>query len=148
MVLFQQFLITASFAPRIGRHGLLANIERDRLGRIKEYRHGHGVDIINSSRCRLNPAFPSEGAKDLIPESCLLSVIVTLLPPRTVVKIMILNDEFAVEVLKKPRERIGGDKVDAETRMADEFAEDNVLRADPPVVESHRQAHEFEGCPC
>lgn len=60
---------------------------------------------------------------------------------------MVLDDEFAVEVLEEPGKQVGCDEVNTQTGVADEFAENDILRADPPLVESHRHAHEFHSCP-
>lgn len=147
MMFLQQLLITTSLTPRVRRDSLLPDRPINRLRRVKKNRKGNSIDIINRLRRRLNPALLTESAKNLVPKSRLLTIVVTLLPSSAVVQVVVLDDEFAVEVFQEPREWVGGNEVDTETGVADKFAEDDVLRADPPGVEVHWETNGLESGP-
>lgn len=87
-------------------------------------------------------------AKDPIPETRLLAVVAALLPALAVMKIVILDDEFRIEHSQEPAQCVGRRGEKAQSTVASQFGEDDVLVADPPLVESHRHTHQFHSKIC
>lgn len=58
---------------------------------------------------------------------------------------MVLDNKFGVEHLKQPREGVRRGSVNAQATVASQFGEHNILVAQEPLVETHREAHQFHG---
>lgn len=57
------------------------------------------------------------------------------------VKIVVLDDEFASEVSHEGREHVGRRGVQAQAGMPRKLGKNNVLMANPPLVKTHRKTH-------
>nr|POE65892.1 hypothetical protein CFP56_57582 [Quercus suber] len=87
------------------------------------------------------------GAKETVPQPGLFAIVVTLLPALAVVQVMVLSDKLSVEELEQ-RSGSGrwGDKA-ADARVTKQFGEDDVLMAQPPIVETHRESDQLHRRP-
>lgn len=85
------------------------------------------------------------GAKDRIPEQSLLAIVVALAVSDSVMEIVILRDQFAVEVMEEPCRRGRRRNVETHTAVSEELGEDDVLVANPPVEEAHGKSHQLQG---
>lgn len=56
---------------------------------------------------------------------------------------MVFNDKFSIKDPEEPREGIGWYGVQAEATVARDLGENNILVANPPLVETHRETHEL-----
>lgn len=99
------------------------------------------IDIIDIVLDRLDPVTAS--TEDAVPQTGLLAIVVALLPALAVVQVMVFNDELGIEVPEKPAQRGRRRSVSTEPAVAGQLGENNVLVADPPLVETHRHAHEL-----
>lgn len=64
------------------------------------------------------------------------------------VKIVILDDEFAAEVSHDGREHVGWRGVQAQTGVPRKLGENNILMANPPLVKAHGKSHSLHGEVC
>lgn len=106
-------------------------------------RHPHRIHIVNVLVRRLNARMTSP--KNPIPETTLLAVVVALPPALTVVQVMVLDDDLAVEELEEPVESRRRRQMDAKTTVAPDLRERNVLMAHPQLIKAHGQANAFQG---
>lgn len=83
--------------------------------------------------------------KESVPQTGLFAIVMAALPPLAVVEVVVLDHEIGIEDLQEPAQRGRGRRIDTETAVAHELGEDDILVADPGIVEAHRQAHEFKG---
>lgn len=67
------------------------------------------------------------------------------LPAVPVVEVVVLDHQFRIEELQQPGQGIGRRGVDAQAAVAGQLGEHDVLVAHPPLVETHRQAHQLHG---
>ena len=86
-----------------------------------------------------------DGAKDAIPKTALLSIVVALPPTLAMVKVMVLDDDFGVQHLQDPAESGRYSEVDADATVSPDLCKGNILMADPPLVEAHGQAEQLHG---
>ena len=106
-------------------------------------RHGRLVHVINILIRGLNPI--TAGTEDTVPKTSLLAIVVRLLPALAVVQIVVFDDQLCVEVAKEPAKSRGRASVNTKTGVACKLSVHDVLVADPPLVETHRETHQFHG---
>lgn len=107
-----------------------------------EERHVDRIDVVDILFHRLDA--PITSAENTIPETRLLAVVVTLPPALAVVQVVVFNNDIAVEHLQQPAHSRGHGQVDADAAMTEDLGEGNVLVADPPFIEAHRQANKLK----
>ena len=106
-------------------------------------RHPGRVNVVDILLQRLDPWV--YGAKDAIPKTALLSIVVALPPTLAMVKVMVLDDDFGVQHLQDPAESGRYSEVDADATVSPDLCKGNILMADPPLVEAHGQAEQLHG---
>lgn len=77
-------------------------------------------------------------AKCAIPESCLFSIVIAFPPASSVVQVVILNDQLTSEIAKDWRNYRRRDSIYAQAGVAQNFFEEDVRLAYPPLEEWHR----------
>ena len=78
-----------------------------------------------------------------------MSVVGDILAPTLpVVQVVVLDDNLSVKFLQEPAKRVGRSKMESNARMAPEFGENDVLLADPELVEAERKSHSFQRSKC
>lgn len=87
------------------------------------------------------------GAEQAIPETSLLSVIVTLSPSVAVVQVMVFDDELCIKELEYPVDGGRSAPVNAKTTVSDDLREHHILITDIPFVERHGHADQLQGTP-
>lgn len=82
--------------------------------------------------------------EQLIPHPGLLAIVMAVLPPLAMMKIMILNHKLHVAQPQQPRPGIRRRSDHPQTTMTQNLREHHVLLAHPPLVEAHREPHQFQ----
>lgn len=84
------------------------------------------------------------GAEDTVPQQSLLAVVVALAVSLAMVQIVIFGSQLSVEEAQEPAVGRWRRSVETNTRVTEKLREDNVLMADPPVIETHWKTHRLE----
>lgn len=71
-----------------------------------------------------------------------------LAPALPMVQVVVLDDNLSIKLLQKPTKGVGRGEMESNTRMAPEFGKNNVLLADPELVEAEGEAHGFQRSKC
>lgn len=89
----------------------------------------------------LDPRNP--GLEQLIPHPGLLAIVMAILPALAMVQIMVLDNKVHVTQPEQPRPGIDRRGNHPQAAVAQHLREDDVLLADPPLVEAHREPHQL-----
>lgn len=106
-------------------------------------RHPGRVNVVDILLQRLDPGV--DGAKDAIPKTALLSIVVALPPTLAMVKVMVLDDNLSIQHLQDPAESCRYSEVDADATVSPDLCKGNILMTDPPLIEAHGQTEELHG---
>lgn len=100
------------------------------------------IDIVDITLMPLDARNPR--VEQPIPHPGLLAVIMAVLPALAMMKIMVLNHKLHVAQPEQPSPRIRSRGDHTQAAMAQNLREHDVLLANPPLVESHRESHQFQ----
>lgn len=83
-------------------------------------------------------------AEYAVPDTRLLPVVMALPPSLAMVEVVVFDNDLGIEVLQEPANGGRDGEVNAKTAMAEDLGESDILMADPPLVEAHREADKLE----
>ena len=67
-----------------------------------------------------------------------------LAPALPMVQVVVLDDNLSIKHLQEPTKGIGRREMESNTRMSPELGKNNVLLADPELVEAEGETHGFQ----